>query len=271
METQQVATWSQILDVVQNVERQYSKPVIDGYELKQVILFRGLENSEWQLDTTLERQSNQKWTIQSYTGMIYNCAPQIESFLGSSWNLGTYEELEKEVTRKFTDVRVEIPHYDYWVYLRHHAFPSPLLDWSKSPYVALFFALCEQSKAEYSSLYAYIETPEGSKGGIVGAPMITVQHPYVRTHKRHFLQQSYYTIATEVAEEDRKEHRFVPHEQVFRMNKSDQDLLIKIVFPRSLRLEALATLDKYNINHFSLFQTEESLIKTLALKELELK
>ncbi len=198
METQQVSTWPQIVDVVQNIERRYSKTVIGEHEQENLILYRGLADSKWLLDTTLERQSDKRWTVRSYCELIYRCAPQIESFLGTSWNLGTFEELEKELADKFDDVFAKIPNYDYWAYLRHRGFPSPLLDWSRSPYIALFFSLCEKSTAEYSSLYAYIEMPSGTKGWTGGAPRITVLHPYVRTHKRHFLQQSYYTVSTEI-------------------------------------------------------------------------
>jgi hypothetical protein len=270
METRQVSTWSEIVELVQGIQRQYSKVVSGGYELKNHVLFRGLANNNWELRTTLERESNKSCTVRSYCELIYRCAPQIESFLGTSRDLGTFEELEKELTEKFDDIFAKIPKYDYWVYLRHHGFPSPLLDWSESPYVALFFALCEQSDAEYSSLYVYVEMPSGSKGWIGSQPRITVLYPYVRTDKRHFLQQSYYTVSTEIHEGYRKEHRFVPHEQVFQMNENDQDFLWKIVFPRSFRREAPAILSEYNINHFSLFQTEDSLIKALAMKELEL-
>ena len=111
--------------------------------------------------------------------------------------------------------------------------------------------------------------PKGSKVGIVGAPMISVRHPKVKTHKRHFLQQSHYTCATEVVNSF-KDHRFVAHEQVFAVEAEDQDILIKILIPRSIRLIALTTLHTYNINYFSLFQTEDALINTLALKEMEL-
>jgi FRG domain len=270
METRRINSWKEIQILLEEIHLKYSKTVIDEYPQSHLILYRGLTDSNWQLNTTLERQSDIQWTLASYYLKIFFCAPQIESFLGTSWNLGAVEDIERNVAKAFKDFTVILPHYEYWAYLRHHGFPSPLLDWTKSPYIALFFALCDQSNAEFASIYAYIECPEGSKGGIVGAPMITVQHPYVKTHKRHFLQQSYYTVATKILNVSTQEHVFIPHEQVFNEDHKDQDLLIKIEIPRSLRLDVLAKLHLYNINFYSLFQTEDALMRSLALKELEL-
>ena len=270
METQQVSTWNQLIDVIKDIQRQYSTTMIDEFQQRNLVLYRGLADSNWQLDTTLERQSSKLWTLKSYYWQIWRCAPQIESFSESSWNLGSPADVEKDLETCFRDYTVEVPHYEYWAYLRHHGFPSPLLDWSKSPYIALFFALYEQSKADSASIYAYIEMPSGTKGGIGGAPMISVQQPNIKTHKRHFLQQSCYTVATELDQEVKKNHRFVAHEQVFRMNYPDQDVLIKIIFPRNIRREALEILNSYNINQFSLMQTEDALVQTLALEQLEL-
>jgi hypothetical protein len=270
MTTKNVSTWEELVDILKDIHSKYSAVKYDDYVQKNLILYRGLADSNWQLDTTLERHSKESWSIGKYYHAIYFCAPQIESFLGTSWDLRNLEDAEKNLSEKFSDFRVSLPHYDYWAYLRHHGFPSPLLDWSKSPYIALFFAFCEQVNSGFVSLYIYIESTHGGKGLRVGAPQITVQHPYVKTHKRHFLQQSYYTIATKV-DLDSKDHNFVAHENVFAMEEKRQDILIKIVIPRSIRLKALSILDSYNINYFSLFQTEDSLIKTLSLKELELK
>jgi hypothetical protein len=57
---------------------------------------------------------------------------------------------------------------------------------------------------------------------------------------------------------------------VFQRNSDSQDVLVKIVLPSSLRHEALSHLGDYNINHFTLFQSEDALIKTLAMKEFDL-
>jgi hypothetical protein len=50
---------------------------------------------------------------------------------------------------------------------------------------------------------------------------------------------------------------------------NEQDLLIKITLPTKVRLPALEELNDYNINHFTLFQTEDALIKALAIREFE--
>jgi FRG domain len=270
VETKQVESWAQLLEVLEDIQRQYSKFKIEEYEQRNLILYRGLSDNSWPLSTTLERQSSRAWTIKSYYRRIYFSAREIESFLATSWNLKPMEEMDKYFAELVSDITVDLPHYEYWAYLRHHGFPSPLLDWTKSPYIALFFALCDQSNATEASLYAYIETPLGSKGGIAGAPMITVLYPYVRTHKRHFLQQSHYTIATKLTKDEKNDRTFVPHETVFAEGQVRQDVLIKIVIPRSLRLEILNKLETYNINFYSLFQSEDALVKSLGLKMFEL-
>jgi hypothetical protein len=92
----------------------------------------------------------------------------------------------------------------------------------------------------------------------------------VRTHPRHFAQKAWYTTAT-VWDPDGEEHRFRPHEEVFEHPLKNQDLLFKITIPMADRLKALSELDEYNINHFTLFQSEDSLVKTMAIRQFDLK
>jgi len=61
------------------------------------------------------------------------------------------------------------------------------------------------------------------------------------------------------------------HQGVFNIKSSDQDLLWKIEIPASERVNVLRFLDKFNLNAFSLFDSEESLIETLAFREIDLK
>lgn len=240
---------------------------------KNILLYRGHADSIWNLETTLERYSKQKWTVRRYAEHLTTCVHQIESFTGKEWNLD-YSKLEMELESNYSEsFRAYIPFYNFWVYLRHFGFPSPLLDWTASPYIALFFAFAEQNIAENASVYCYVETPEGRKGYIGGHPQIQVKGPYVSTHRRHFLQQCWYTVAYE-SDSVNKDHIFVSHEKLFEKEQIDdiennQDVFIKIEMPRKLRIDMLNYLDSYNINHFSLFHSEESLLKTIAFKEME--
>ena len=81
------------------------------------------------------------------------------------------------------------------------------------------------------------------------------------------MQQSWYTVCTR---DEAGSQTFACHEDVFGKSSSRQDVLIKISIPWSERLNALSYLHEVNIHHFSLFQSEEALMKTLAFKEIEM-
>ena len=91
---------------------------------------------------------------------------------------------------------------------------------------------------------------------------------YVRTHARHFRQQSNYTIC---AAFDAKGPgwRFHPHDPVF-WNRGKQDYVWKFDLPATQRVAILRSLDQYNLNAFSLFDSQETLLETIWLREMVL-
>lgn len=105
----------------------------------------------------------------------------------------------------------------------------------------------------------------GFKSGGSGKPLIRVLGPNVRCHKRHFQQQSWYTICAMVQPENLTDHSYyAEHESVFANGSDEQDALWKINIPVSERIKALKHLNRYNLNSFSLFGSEESLCETIA-------
>lgn len=230
------------------------------------LLFRGQSDANWSLQTTLDRTAKGTWSCSEYFRLIHVVRPQVETFTGLRWELGELRKME-EWAASYDSLRLmqSFPAYDYLVFLRHHGFPSPLLDWSQSPHVAAFFAFRQVSTGRVA-IYVYREHAGQGKVRSSDKPQIIGLGPYIRSHPRHFLQQSEYTVSALFHE---SAWQFTAHESVFEAASGEQDLLWKVTIPATERLKVLKALDAYNLNAFSLFQTEEALLSTLALREID--
>ncbi|MEK6587044.1 MAG: FRG domain-containing protein [Nitrospirota bacterium] len=223
--------------------------------------FRGHADSDWKLETTLERFTKKSsWAKEQYFKIIRDIQPAVISITGKNWDI-----------LEFEDGKLPLSGYEFMIYLRHHGFPSPLLDWTRSPYVAAFFAFRSQEKlgSEKVAIYSYIEDFEGSQGiaNNTNEPTVRGLGPYAVTHKRHYAQQCEYSICEQKIN---GKYHYGSHENLtFGDPNSDLGPVKKYILPGTERTKALSQLHRMNVTAFSLFGSEESLMETLAYQEIE--
>jgi hypothetical protein len=221
-------------------------------------IFRGHVDASWKLETTLERITTREFDAEDYYTTIRGVRPAVVSITGKSW----------DIPENFDSGKLPPPGYHFMVYLRHHGFPSPLLDWTRSPFVAAFFAFRsdEGPKDRKVAIYSYVEYGGEARIYKGEGPVVHGLGPYVISHQRHYAQQCEYTICWR-----RVDDRYVYscHEAAFGDKDSDQGELTKYTLPASERTKVLQALQRMNVTAFSLFGSEESLMETLAYQEIE--
>ena len=264
MEQISVASWEDFDKRLEDLrqERASSQGAESG------LLFRGQENSCWSLSTTLDRK-RELMPFAEYYHVISRIRPQVESLTDREWPIPEYPEVEK-LSKQYELYDSlwcgRCPGYSYMAYLRHHGFPSPLLDWSRSPYVAAFFAFnkaAENSNGRVS-IYVFSHVPYKLHGNAIR--MVLPYGHYVKTHRRHFLQQSEYTLCVAF----QSEWQFERYDTVFEEGFYQQGICQKFDIPATERRKVMSELDAYNVNALSLFGSEESMMETLATREFSL-
>ena len=207
--------------------------------------------------------------VADYYRALGRVHPQVESFTGRSFKLPTYPEVKK-LLEGYMDFSMNLtfgpfPGYSFLIYLRHHGFPTPLLDWTRSPFIAAFFAFAPETRGvKRRSIYAWSEAKLRAHG--TDSPELKQLGHFIAAHPRHALQQCNYTVCP-IYKTDDGEWRFTSHEEA--MADEDEGQLWKFNLPSSERGKVLTHLSEHNLNAHSLFGSEESLMETLADRELD--
>jgi hypothetical protein len=149
---------------------------------------------------------------------------------------------------------------EWWALGQHHGLATPLLDWTESPFVALYFAFENdtQPSSGYRAVWALTSGLAKKNTEIKKMheadpdkassppPLLEFVRPLQDENARLVAQSGLFTRAPVGVTAD----------QWIRENylgDTDSAALIKVIIPESGREECLRTLTKMNINHLSLF------------------
>ena len=132
-------TWDQFGLGIRELRRRHA-----AKRVSRPLLFRGQRDAAWGLQTTLERRGKRNMLLRDYYSVICRIKPQIEAFTKEHWDIPDFLSVMR-LLEDYDSFSLDLdngnfPGQQYMVYLRHHGFPSPLLDWTRSPYIAAYFA-----------------------------------------------------------------------------------------------------------------------------------
>ena len=197
-------------------------------------VFRGQRESDWQLEPSLARMLKKRPDRESLI------AEHLERFKLASRG------------RRGQNPPSILSDDNWWALGQHHGLATPLLDWTNSPYVALFFALEEMAASECSIVYALntrrimdlLEMDD-----LFGEPSdddFKFVRPMSDENSRLVAQAGLFTRSTiDIDIEGWVSKRFA--------GKSKKAVLLKIFIPNAERIKCLKALNVMNINHTSLF------------------
>lgn len=198
----------------------------DGY------IFRGQADADWHLESSLTRAISKTYPVAKSAQMGRLAAQHLEMF---KRNIRGRCSLDLESS---SDEKL-------WALGQHFGLYTPLLDWSRSPYVALFFSLVGPCKSGRRALWAIfqsdIEDLWPAKGKAKG---IRVVQPLGHDNQRLVNQNGLFLDIPVGKSADS-------------LIKSAKEMewvtMYKIDFPESIRNDVRAALNNMNINHASLF------------------
>jgi len=184
------------------------------------LLFRGQSNYSWEIRSSLERHGIETIACEKYYSLIDRYKPLINPFIEKRYERKLTEAGYPFDFKEYEKGSWTLPEMEYLAYLRHHDFPTPLIDLSMSCFIALFFA-CEDFNQETKiEGKVFLYSPPRIRIGGNDVPDLRKIGRYVEAGKRHFAQQSQYVIPTVYD----SEWKFITFKNVIESKKNDHKL-----------------------------------------------
>lgn len=213
-------------------------------------IFRGQSNAEWRLETTLQRLIDRARNNDAKDGSV-------NAFVNQHLN-----QFRLHIRGRRGENPNELGENDLWALGQHYGLATPLLDWSFSPYIALFFAFSSVQKIEPSHRSVWclnkreIELqltadgpwteafPSLDKGGL------NFIMPHLSENKRLLVQSA---LFTKIGIDSNVEDWVVENRKENVVKNLIKKIRIKTEPHSHSRRDVLKQLDMMNINHGSLF------------------
>jgi hypothetical protein len=208
-------------------------------------IWRGQRRSDWSLSSSLDR-------LFQKTGAIGRPQKELEDLSKRHLRVFQYASRGRRGTNP-VQLRAD---NEWWALGQHFGLATPLLDWTRSPFAAAYFAFEENppDSTESRVVYAldegaveqrYDELHEGPSFEEGRLPVIELVDPMSDENQRLVSQGGLFTrapIGTPI-------ERWVESQ----FEGSTSAVLVRIEIPDSDREVCLRALDRMNINHLSLF------------------
>lgn len=224
--------------------------------------FRGQSDQSWELAPTLSR----------YKRVLSKRYPK--SILPFSFNSNVTARLIDSFRENLT-INSDLSHedinrMDLWQFGQHYGLPTPLLDWTYSPYVALFFAITSgdgfdkkrsvwvidldllKSVNDFIQHDIYTKNPDALELIKYSFPLVHPISAVEKYNKRLAYQQGFFTNHGDYYS---FENWAAAVSENLIHNDFDKPLFTKYVFPcsPSEQMKVLDMLDAMNINYRTLF------------------
>ena len=239
VQTYRMRGWRDFLDFIETVIFSPSQ------EREPAIVWRGQRDARWSLESSLDRV---------YRDLGYLKAENQEQLEARA--RGHLEVFKRATLGLRGENPKELDFNEWWALGQHYGLATPLLDWTRSPFAALYFAFEEappKGQSEFRTVWGLYHQLVDDENVIVAnaAPIegrprtLDFIDPLADDNPRLVSQGAVLTrgpiglpVEKWVAE---------------RFSKAKVAALLRIEIPASDRVNCLLALDRMNINHISLF------------------
>jgi hypothetical protein len=230
-------SWSQFFDFLE-------AEIFNLAGARRSYLWRGQRRSDWSLSTTLDRQLDS-------LGMSNQPPSKLDEIAAEH-----LERFKYAARGRRGHAPATLSENEWWALGQHFGLATPLLDWTRAPFAALYFAYEETSSDSNISRAIYALHEDAvlmSVSEIVNGPsvekgrlsIVDVIDPMSDENQRLVSQGGCFTRAPIGTPID----QWVSN--VF--EGALEPVLIRIELPNADRLNCLQALNRMNINHLSLF------------------